>query len=72
MTKIKASSFITEIKNNILEKDAVKAEIVLSHIVEMELAVQKEALDLLADGKAMHISCILKFFRMESQIVVDI
>ncbi|MCK5681573.1 HEAT repeat domain-containing protein [bacterium] len=46
MAKIKAASFIKEIKNNIVEKDAVKAEIVLSHIVEMELAVQKEALDL--------------------------
>lgn len=46
MAKIKPSSFINEIKHNIAEKDAVKAEIVLSHIVEMELAVQKEALDL--------------------------
>ncbi len=46
MAKIKPSAFISEIKHNIAEKDAVKAEIVLSHIVEMELAVQKEALDL--------------------------
>jgi len=46
MAKIKPSAFIDEIKHNIAEKDAVKAEIVLSHIVEMELAVQKEALDL--------------------------
>ncbi len=46
MAKIKPSAFISEIKHNIVEKDAVKAEIVLSHIVEMELAVQKEALDL--------------------------
>lgn len=46
MAKIKPSAFISEIKHNIAEKDAVKAEIVLSHIVEMELGVQKEALDL--------------------------
>jgi len=46
MAKIKPSAFISEIKHNLIEKDAVKAEIVLSHIVEMELAVQKEALDL--------------------------
>ena len=46
MAKIKPIEFITEIKNNIAEKDAVKANIVLSHIAEMKLAVQKEALDL--------------------------
>ncbi|MEA1923710.1 MAG: HEAT repeat domain-containing protein [Pseudomonadota bacterium] len=46
MAKIKPAAFITEIKNNIAENDAVKANIVLSHIAEMELAVQKEALDL--------------------------
>jgi len=46
MAKIKPAAFITEIKNNIAEKDAVKANIVLSHIAEMDLSVQKEALDL--------------------------
>ncbi len=46
MAKIKPSAFISEIKHNIAERDAVKAEIVLSHIVEMEMPVQKEALDL--------------------------
>ena len=46
MAKIKPAAFITEIKNNIAEKDAVKANIVLSYIAEMDLAVQKEALDL--------------------------
>ncbi len=46
MAKIKPAAFITEIKNNIAEKDAVKANIVLSHIAEMKLSVQKEALDL--------------------------
>lgn len=46
MAKIKAAAFISEIKNNIAEKDAVKANIVLSYIAEMDLAVQKEALDL--------------------------
>ncbi len=46
MAKIKPAAFIKEIRHNIAEKDAVKAEIVLSHIVEMEMPVQKEALDL--------------------------
>ena len=46
MAKIKPAAFITEIKNNIAEKDALKANIVLSHIAEMKLSVQKEALDL--------------------------
>ncbi|MEA3347688.1 MAG: response regulator [Pseudomonadota bacterium] len=46
MAKIKPAAFITEIKNNIAEKDAVKARVVLSYIAEMTLSVQKEALDL--------------------------
>lgn len=46
MAKIKPDVFITEIKNNIAENDAIKANIVLSHIAEMDLKVQKEALDL--------------------------
>ncbi|MBN2705950.1 MAG: response regulator [Deltaproteobacteria bacterium] len=46
MAKIKASSFLEEIRNNIKEKDAVKANIVLSHIAEMDMAVQAEALEL--------------------------
>lgn len=46
MAKIKPAVFLTEIRNNIAENDAVKASVVLSHIAEMDLAVQKEALDL--------------------------
>ena len=47
MAKIKPAAFITEIKNNIAENDAVKANIVLSHIAEMDLSVQQEAFDLI-------------------------
>ncbi|MBN2810079.1 MAG: HEAT repeat domain-containing protein [Deltaproteobacteria bacterium] len=46
MVKINPAAFITEIKNNIAEKDALKANIVLSHLAEMALSVQREALDL--------------------------
>lgn len=46
MAKIKPAVFITEIKNNIAENDSVKAGVVLSHIAEMDLSVQKEVFDL--------------------------
>ncbi len=50
MGKIKPASFIAEIKNNIVENDSVKASVVLSHIAEMDLSVQKEAFDLFWQG----------------------
>jgi CheY-like chemotaxis protein len=43
--KIKPADFLTEIENNIKEQDAIKAGIVLSHIAEMNLEIQKEALE---------------------------
>ncbi|HDS17234.1 MAG TPA: response regulator [Proteobacteria bacterium] len=46
MAKIKPAAFITEIRNNIAENDAVKAAVVLSHLAEMDLEVQKQALEL--------------------------
>ncbi len=43
--KIKPTDFLREIENNIGERDAIKAGIVLSHIAEMNLEIQREALE---------------------------
>ncbi len=50
MAKIEPRAFIAEIRNNIAENDAIKAGIVLSHIAEMSLDVQREVLDLIGDS----------------------
>ncbi|NPA25184.1 MAG: HEAT repeat domain-containing protein, partial [Deltaproteobacteria bacterium] len=50
MAKIEPRAFIAEIRSNIAENDAIKAGIVLSHIAEMDLDVQREALELIGNS----------------------